>query len=84
MNYWRSVSQFEVDLIIGEKLAMEIKATSLIQDKHLKGIRALKEEGLIEKYAVVSLDEEERITDDGIVIYPWETFVKKLWANLIV
>lgn len=82
--YWRSTSQFEVDLILGQKLALEIKTSSLIQDKHLKGIRALKEEGLIEKYAIVSLDEEPRITEDGITVYPWKTFLEKLWANQIV
>lgn len=81
MHYWRSTSQFEVDLILGQKIALEIKSTSLVQEKHLKGIRALKEEGLIEKYMIVSLDEEERITSDGIAIYPWKRFLEKLWDN---
>jgi len=40
----------EVDFIIGNKLAIEIKGTDLVADKHLKGIRALKEEGLIQTY----------------------------------
>ena len=84
LSYWRSTSQFEVDLILGQKLALEIKATSLVQDKHLKGLRALKEEGLIEKYAIVSLDEEERTTEDGIAIYPWKVFLKKMWDRKIV
>lgn len=84
MYYWRSTSQFEVDLVLGQALALEIKSTPLIQDKHLKGIRALKEEGLIEKYAVISLDEEERITSDGITVYPWRLFLEKLWRNEIV
>ena len=55
MTYWRSTSQFEVDLIIDNKLAIEIKSTELIQDRHLKGLRALKEEQLIKKYMAVSL-----------------------------
>ena len=45
LSYWRSTSQFEVDLILGQEIALEIKSTSLILDKHLKGLRALKEEG---------------------------------------
>ena len=44
MQYWRSTSQFEVDLIIGTDLAVEIKASALVTDKHLKGLRALREE----------------------------------------
>ncbi len=47
MQYWRSISQFEVDLILGNQWAIEIKGTRLVQKKHLKGIRVLKEEGKI-------------------------------------
>ncbi|MBF0491961.1 MAG: ATP-binding protein [Deltaproteobacteria bacterium] len=79
--YWRSLSQFEVDLIVGNELALEIKSSDQIQDKHLKGLRALKEEGLLKKYAIVSLDSEPRKTSDGISIYPWEHFLKSLWKG---
>ena len=84
MHYWRSTSQAEVDLIIGDKLAIEIKSHSLIQDKHLKGLRSLKEEQILKKYIVVSLDKEERITKDKIHIIPWETFLKKLWNGKLI
>ena len=84
INYWRSTSQMEVDLIIGEKTAIEIKATSLVQDKHLRGIRALKEEGLMEKYLVVSLDENIRKTKDNIKILPWNQFLDQLWKEKLI
>jgi len=84
MHYWRSTSQMEVDLIIGGKTAIEIKSTSLVQDRHLKGIRALKEEGLMEKYLVISLDDSIRKTKDNIKILPWNQFLNQLWkGNLI-
>jgi hypothetical protein len=35
MHYWRSTSQFEVDLILGNCLAVEIKSAVSIQSKHL-------------------------------------------------
>lgn len=81
MNYWRSTSQMEVDLIIGDKIAIEIKATDLIQDKHLRGLRALKEEGLMKNYWIISLDENKRVTKDRIEIFPWESFLKQLWQG---
>ena len=84
MYYWRSVSQAEVDLIVDNKVAIEIKSQSLIQDKHLKNLRLLKEEQLIKKYIVVSFDTDERITQDKIHILPWESFLKKLWQGKIV
>ncbi|OGO91641.1 MAG: hypothetical protein A3F10_02460 [Coxiella sp. RIFCSPHIGHO2_12_FULL_42_15] len=81
LQYWRSISHFEVDFILGNKLALEVKGTDLVTDKHLKGIRALKEEGQIENYSVISLDPHERLTDDGISVWPWQSFLKKLWAG---
>jgi predicted AAA+ superfamily ATPase len=68
LQYWRSTSGFEVDLIIGHDLAIEIKSTTLVADKHLKGLRALKEEGLVKSYCAVSLDPDRRETRDGIHI----------------
>lgn len=84
MSYWRSTSQFEVDLIVSDELALEIKSAQEIQDKHMKGLRALKEEGQIKNYAVVSLDESKRRTRDGITIYPWRTFLSELWGGKLV
>ncbi len=84
LQYWRSTSHFEVDFILGNKLAIEVKGTDLVADKHLKGIRAFKEEGLIQNYAVVSLDPNERLTEDGITIWPWKVFLNKLWAGEII
>ncbi len=84
MSYWRSLSQFEVDLLVGDKLAIEIKATSLAQEKHFKGLRALKEEKIFKKYIIVSLDSKPRTTDDGIEILPWKTYAQKLWAGDLI
>lgn len=84
LQYWRSTSKFEVDFILGNQLALEVKGTDLVTAKHLKGLRALKEEGLIGEYAVVSLDPEPRRTDDGIRIWPWRLFLEKLWSGELI
>ena len=84
MCYWRSTSQFEVDLILDNQWGIEIKSAALIQDKHLKGIRALKEEGNIQNFAAVSCDRYERKTQDNITIFPWKLFLKKLWNGDII
>ncbi|MCF8084138.1 MAG: DUF4143 domain-containing protein, partial [Deltaproteobacteria bacterium] len=84
MYYWRSTSQFEVDLILGDRWAIEIKGATSISDKHLKGIRALKEEGKIKNFAVVSLDQNERKTTDNITVFPWKAFLKRLWNGELV
>jgi predicted AAA+ superfamily ATPase len=84
MCYWRSTSQFEVDLILGNQWGVEIKSAASIKDKHLKGIRALKEEGNIQNFAAVSCDRFERKTQDNITIFPWKIFLRKLWNGDII
>lgn len=66
-----------MDLIVGKQLAIEIKSTEQITDRHLKGLRALREEGLIERYAIVSRDPIRR-TVDGIEVWPYEDFLRAL------
>ena len=80
LTFWRSQSGFEVDAIIGNKLAIEIKSTNLVQNKHLKNIKKLREEGLIKNYCIISRDSEKRIID-GITVYPWKEFLDALWGN---
>jgi predicted AAA+ superfamily ATPase len=80
LTYWRSTSQFEVDCIIEDKLACEFKSTSHVTAKHLKGLKALKEEKNILDFCVVSQDPEPRMVE-GIKIYPWKTFLRELWAD---
>ena len=81
VQYWRTASQFEVDLILGQgETAVEIKATPLAQDHHLKGLRAFREE-YPAKCLLVSQDPHPRKTADGILILPWREFLVRLWAD---
>ncbi len=84
MRYWRSASRFEVDLVLGDELAIEFKAAHQVADKHLKGLRALKEEGLLDRFIAVSLDPADRRTSDGIEILPWQIFLDRLWSHRII
>jgi predicted AAA+ superfamily ATPase len=84
LEYWRTTSQFEVDLILGKgEVAIEIKSTSFAKDRHLKGLRAFKEEHN-SKCILVSQDTKPRKTSDGILILPWNDFLDRLWANKII
>lgn len=82
LTYWRSHSQMEVDLCLGQKWALEIKSSNRIVDKHLKGLRALREEGLFENYAVICLEKEKRVVD-GITIWPWQMFINQIFSAKI-
>ena len=81
MCYWRSLAQHEVDLVLGDELAIEIKSTNLVQDKHLRGLRALKQESVPKRHIVISLDPTRRRTADGIEIWPWAALLAELWGG---
>lgn len=83
LSYWRSTSQFEVDFIVGHQIAIEVKGAQVIHDRHLKGLRALREEKKIEKFCVVSMESRSRSVD-GITIYSQADFLSELWAGQIL
>ena len=76
--YWRSVNHQEVGLLIGTDFAIEIKSTQSVHSKHLKGLRALQEEGLFQKYLVVSRDPYCREIEKGIFNVHWQEFLTQL------
>lgn len=79
LYYWRS-NDFEVDLIVGNKMAIEIKSTEQIGDKHVKGLKALKEEGFVKEYHIISRDPIKREIDK-INVWPYNEFIKHLWLS---
>jgi predicted AAA+ superfamily ATPase len=78
LAYWRSTSNFEVDFVLAETTAIEVKAKDPVGERDLRGLRALKEEALLRHYVVVSLEPRPR-TVDGIRIVPWTDFLERLW-----
>jgi predicted AAA+ superfamily ATPase len=84
LSFWRSQSGFEVDILLEDQVAIEIKSTQLVSDKHLKGLRALCEEFPKMRMLVVSRDESPRKTSDGIEIWPVSYFLNELWGNRVL
>ncbi len=84
ITYWRTSSGFEVDFVLDNKVAIEIKSTTSANSRHLRGLRALKEEYPTKYSILVSCDPTPRQTEDGIQILPWETFLNRLWSGKIV
>ena len=84
LSYWRSLSGFEVDFILMEKVAIETKTTRRHTARDLKGLKALKEEGLFSRYILVCNEDYAHTTEDGIEIVPWRQFLDELWAGKII
>ena len=81
VGYWRSRGQVEVDFVVGDTVAVEVKASRTVTDRHLGGLRALAEDVPLRARIVVCLESEPRRTDDGISILPAENFFRLLWAG---
>lgn len=81
--YWQAKNFQEVDFVIGDEIAIEVKSSNNIQDKHLKGLKALAEENLCTKYFLVSQDKINRNKDNIAILY-WEDFLTRLWNEEIV
>jgi len=85
VSYWRTTSGFEVDFVLGDhEIAIEVKATELANESHLKGLRRFREEYAVRRAMLVSLDPTPRKTQDQIEILPWQAFLKELWAGRIL
>jgi len=77
---WRSTSGFEVDFILGDHTAIEVKAKENISVQDLKSLRALAEEKKFKRYLCISLDPRPR-TLNGVSILPYRKFLNDLWSG---
>ncbi len=80
LSFWRSTSGFEVDFLIGDHTAIEVKAKKHVAPRELKSLRALAEEKRFKRLLCVSLDDRPW-RDDGIEVLPFTHFLQALWAG---
>ena len=78
ITYWRSTAQHEVDFCLGDKIAIEVKSTSHLNEKHFKGHRALIEEKVFKRYIMVSFDSQIKKWDKKIECYLIDDFLLAL------
>ncbi|MBD3335067.1 MAG: DUF4143 domain-containing protein [Candidatus Eisenbacteria bacterium] len=80
LSYWRSRSGHEVDFIVGDHTAVEVKAKRNVAADDLRGLRALAEEKKLRQLICVSLEPRVRRVD-GVRILPWRVFLDELWKG---
>jgi predicted AAA+ superfamily ATPase len=80
LTYWRSTSGFEVDFILGDHTAIEVKAKETVSERDLRSLAALAEERKLKRFLCVSLDRRPR-TVGGVRILPWRQFLDDLWGG---
>lgn len=81
LRYWRTLhNPVEVDCILGDALAIEIKAFESLNDRALGGLKALQEEKKIKRYILVSRDPVRRKVGQ-IEAIPYNEFLDQLWGD---
>ena len=81
--FWRSVNGQEVDFVLGNNCAIEIKATKKVDTKDLRGLHALADEKSHKNFICVSHDPIERKEGD-VWCMPWQSFMTRLWNDEMI
>jgi len=80
VSFWRSTSGYEVDFLIGDHTAIEIKAKANVGPQDLRSLRAIGEEQTFKHLLCVSLEPRRRQVG-AITILPYGQFLDRLWAG---
>lgn len=81
LSYWRTYTGVEVDIIVGDaRIAIEIKSTEEVQNRHIKNLKAFAEEHPDSKLMIVSLDVFTRQMGNIECIYVMD-FFHRLWTD---
>lgn len=78
--FWRSTSGYEVDFLIGDHTAIEVKAKTAVGPQDLRSLRGLGEEKHFKHLLCVSLETRRRQVGD-VTILPYGQFLDRLWAG---
>ncbi|MBT9582016.1 DUF4143 domain-containing protein [bacterium] len=83
LTCWRSASGYEVDFLIGDHTAVELKAKATVSVKDLRSLRALAEERVMKRLLCVCLESRPRRVGD-LEVVPVHLFLQRLWAGEFV
>ena len=84
LTYWRSRAQHEVDFVLGDEIAIEVKAKQRISFRDYKSLNVLAEEIPLRRRIVVCGEKLPRRADDGTEIMPVAHFFDELWGGQLL
>jgi predicted AAA+ superfamily ATPase len=80
MNYWRSHSKFEVDLLIDGHTAEEFK-TGSVRSEHTNGLIALSEDLKLKNLWIVGTEPDSRRLVGNIEYMNWKEYLSRIQAG---
>lgn len=83
LTFWRTTDGSEVDFVIGDAVAVEVKGTGAVTRRDLTGLRRIADETALRRRIVVCTESAARIVD-GIEILPINEFLHTLWNSDLI
>jgi predicted AAA+ superfamily ATPase len=80
VSHWRSASGFEVDFVLGDHTAIEVKAKENVAPRELRGLHGIAEERRVKRTLCVSLERQPRRVGD-VTLLPYGDFLDALWGG---
>ena len=69
--------------MIGDRVVIEVKASSVISERMTKGLKALAEEVPLKRKIIVCNERHPKMFDNGIEVLPVQDFLRQLWEDKI-
>jgi predicted AAA+ superfamily ATPase len=80
LHYWRSRNQDEVDFILNNEIAIEVKASKVFKKEYIKSLKKLKEENLIKTFYIVYLGPDLHLKEEPwLKILNYKNFLVELY-----
>ena len=80
VSFWRSPTGDEVDFLVNDEIAIEVKSSRNISEKHAKGLTTLDRLMKLKKQVIVCREKEPRRVG-SVQIIPWRQFAEALWSG---
>ena len=80
VRFWRTIDGSEVDFVVGDEFAVEVKATGAVGQRDFRGLTRLSDENPALRRYLVCTEPAPRVVD-GVHVVPVEKFLAKLWSG---
>ncbi len=83
LSFWRSRNGHEVDFLLGTTTAIEVKASTKVSNRDMKGLRYLAEEKIFTNFLLVSQDSTATRNGPFRAMH-WRDFLDELWEDRLL
>jgi predicted AAA+ superfamily ATPase len=83
LQFWRTTAGVEVDFVIDGRVAIEVKATTLADERDTRGLRALADDRRLSRQVLVTRDAHPRRLG-SVEVLPYAVFLQELWGGTLV